>query len=253
MLNVLFFYACLLLPFACFAQSEDYHQAMALGEHAAASRQFSQAIQHYGQAIKLAPRDIEPYLRQMEVAIQKRDLSIFKRTIHQLEGLEHPLPLDVYITYVQLAKKQRLYNDGLAMLTKAELKHKTSKTLLLHRAGLYQKLNDNAKVIQTLNTALEHYPQSTDVLHQLATIYININPQKSIELHKKLLAEPHYKDVALSALGLLHTKLYEADPGANNRNNLVLALSYYNQYFQRHPQDQEARNMIENIRILLDQ
>lgn len=249
---ILFFCWSFLSPTASLAQSNDYYEAMTLGENAVASRQFAQAIQHYAKAIKLEPSSIEAYLRQIEVAIQKRDLSTFKRTIQQLEGLEHKLPLEVYITYVQLAKKQRLYNDGLSMLTKAELRHKPNKSLLLHRAALYQKLNNNAEVIKTLNKTLELYPQSKDVLYQLATLYLNINTNKSIQLFKKLLLEPPYKDVALSSLGLLYMRLYEADPGVNNRNNLVLALHYYNEYYKRHPQDQDTRNLIASIRILLE-
>ncbi|WMX16959.1 MULTISPECIES: tetratricopeptide repeat protein [unclassified Aureispira] len=241
-----------LLPFTFFAQSDAYHQAITQGESAQANRQYAQAIQYYTQAIQLEPTNVEAYLRQLNVAIQKRDLTTFKRTIGQLEGLEYPLPLEIYITYAQLAKKQRLYNDGLKMLAKAELRHKTNKTILVHRADLYQKLNDNAAVIKTLNQALELNPQNMDIVHQLATIYIDINTRKSIDLFKKLSTNPTYKDVALSSLGLLHTKLYQADPGPNNRNNLVLALQYYNEYYKKHPQNQDAKTMIDNIRILLE-
>jgi tetratricopeptide (TPR) repeat protein len=240
-----------LLPFIFFAQSDAYHQAMTLGENAQASRQYAQAIQYYAQAIQLEPNQKEAYLRQMNVAIQKRDLTTFKRTIGQLEGLEYVLPLDIYITYAQLAKKQRLYNDGLKMLNKAVLRYKINKTILLHRADLYEKLNDNASVIKTLNQALELDSKSMDILHQLATVYIDINTRKSIDLFKQLSVDPAYKDAALSSLGLLHTKLYQADPGPNNRNNLVLALGYYNDYYKNHPQSQDTKEMIDNIRILL--
>lgn len=253
MQRTLIYYFLLCFPLLNVAQSNDYHEAMKLGEQATASHHFAQAIQHYGNAIKLAPRDAEAYLRQMEVAIQKRDLSIVKRTIQQLEGLEHSLPLEIYLTYAQLAQKQRLYKDGLAMLSKAEAKYTAQKPLLLQRANLYKKLNDHANVIKTLNQALEKYPRNNDILYQLAVTYIPINRQKSIQLFKKLLSDEQYKDAALSALGLLHTKLYEADPGPNNRSNLILALSYYNSYFQRHPKDQDARNIVENLRILLQE
>lgn len=241
-----------LFPLILLAQSDAYHQAMTLGEHAQASRQYAQAIQYYAQAIQLEPNQKEAYLRQMNVAIQKRDLTTFKRAIGQLEGLEHTLPLEVYITYAQLAKKQRLYNDGLKMLSKAELRYKINKTILLHRADLYQKLGDNAALIKTLNQALELDPKSMDVLHQLATIYIDINTRKSIDLFKKLSADPAYKDAALSSLGLLHTKLYQADPGPNNRNNLILALGYYNDYHKKHPNNQDTKEMIVSIRTLLE-
>lgn len=242
-----FFFSC-----SIFAQSDAYYQAMTLGENAQASRQYAQAIQYYSEAIQLEPKQKEAYLRQMNVAIQKRDLTTFKRTIGQLEGLEYALPLDVYITYAQLAKKQRLYNDGLKMLDKAELRYKVNKSILLHRVDLYQKLGNSAAVIKTLNQALELEPKSMDILHQLATIYIDINTRKSIDLFKKLSADPNYKDIALSSLGLLHTKLYQADPGPNNRNNLVLALSYYNDYYKKHPNSQDTKEMIDNIRTLLE-
>ena len=253
MLQFLYFCIFTLLPFSIFAQASDaYYQAMTLGENAQASRQYAQAIQHYAKAIQLEPTEKEAYLRQINVAIQKRDLTTFKRTIGQLEGLEHTLPLDVYITYAQLAKKQRLYNDGLKMLDKAELRHKISKTIILHRAELYQKLNNNAAVIKSLNQALELDPKSMDVLHQLATIYIDINTRKSIDLFKKLSLDPDYKDVASSSLGLLHIKLYQADPGPNNRNNLILALGYYNNYYKKNPKNTDAKEMIDQIRVLLD-
>lgn len=242
-----------LFTFTSFAQASDaYYQAMALGENAQASHQYAQAIQHYAKAIQLEPTQKEAYLRQIDVAIQKRDLTTFKRTIGQLEGLEYALPLDVYITYAQLAKKQRLYNDGLKMLDKAELRHKISKTIILHRADLYQKLNNNAAVIKALNQALELDPKSMDVLHQLATIYIDINTRKSIDLFKKLSVDPAYQDVAFSSLGLLHIKLYQADPGPNNRNNLILALGYYNDYYKKYPQNTDTKEMIEHIRVLLE-
>jgi tetratricopeptide (TPR) repeat protein len=247
----LYTYIFIFLPFTFFAQTDAYYQAMTLGENAQRSNQYAQAIQYYAKAIQLAPNQKEAYLRQMNVAIRKRDLTTFKRTIGQLEGLEYSIPLEIYITYAQLAKKQRLYNDGLKMLNKAELRHKTSKTILLHRAELYKKLNDNAAVIKTLNQALELDTESMDVLHQLATIYIEINTRKSIDLFKKLLVSPTYKDAALSSLGLLHTKLYQADPGPNNRNNLILALGYYNSYYKKHPQNKDAKEMIASIRTLL--
>jgi tetratricopeptide (TPR) repeat protein len=246
-------YLFILLPFSVFAQLSDaYYQTMTLGENAQASRQYAQAIQYYAKAIQLEPTQKEAYLRQINVAIQKRDLTTFKRTIGQLEGLEYSIPLDVYITYAQLAKKQRLYNDGLKMLDKAELRHKVNKTIILHRADLYQKLNNNAAVIKALNQALELDPKSMDVLHQLATIYININTRKSIDLFKKLSIDPDYKDIASSSLGLLHIKLYQADPGPNNRNNLVLALGYYNNFYKKHPQNKDIKEMIDNVQVLLE-
>lgn len=250
--KVLCIYLFLLLSSVSFAQSDAYYQAMTSGESAQASRQYAQAIQYYAQAIQLEPNNVEAYLRQINVAIQKRDLTTFKRAIGQLEGLEHKLPLEIYITYAQLAKKQRLYNDGLKMLSKAEAKHQLSTTILTHRADLYQKLNDNAAVIKSLNKAMELEPQNTKILHQLATIYIDINTRKSIDLFKKLATDPTYKDVSLSSLGLLHTKLYQADPGPNNRNNLVLALGYYNDYYKKHPQNQDTQEMINHIRTLLE-
>jgi tetratricopeptide (TPR) repeat protein len=250
--QILTLFIFIILTSTAFAQTSDaYYQAMTLGENAQASRQYAQAIQHYANAIQLAPNQKEAYLRQINVAIQKRDLTTFKRTIGQLEGLEYAIPLDVYITYAQLAKKQRLYNDGLKMLDKAELRHKISKTIALHRAQLYQKLNNNAAVIKALNKALELEPQNMEVLHQLATIYMDINTRKSIDLFKKLSVDPTYKDIASSSLGLLHIKLYQADPGPNNRNNLVLALGYYNNYHKKHPQNKDTKEMIEHIRTLL--
>lgn len=249
--KVLYFF--ILFPFTLFAQLSDaYYQTMTLGENAQINRQYAQAIQHYAKAIQLEPTQKEAYLRQITVAIQKRDLTTFKRTILQLEGLEYTVPLDVYITYAQLAKKHRLYNDGLQMLEKAELRHKINKKILLHRAGLYQKLNNNAAVIKALNQALVLDPKSMDVLHQLATIYININTRKSIDLFKKLSIDPAYKDIASSSLGLLHIKLYQADPGPNNRTNLVLALGYYNDFHKKHPQDEDSKEMINHIRTLLE-
>ena len=241
---------CLTMTY-CMAQSSAYEQAIIQGENAANNRQYAQAVQYYAQAIKIKPSNPEPYLKQMECAIQKRDLTIFKRSIQQLEGLEYPLILDVYLTYAQLAKKQRLYNDGLAMLDKAELKHKKTKSILLHRAELYQKLNKSTEVIKTLNETLDLYPNSLDVWHQLATLYMQVNKKKSIDCFKKLLVEESYKDIALSSLGLLYTQMYEEDKD-KKRSNLVQALSYYNQYYKRHPKDQETRNLIENIRILLE-
>jgi len=251
MTKVFFFHILFFLSFSAFTQSDDYEQSMTLGEHAATNRQYAQAIRHFGQAIKLKPSSPEAYLKQMEAAIQKRDLSVFKRTIKQLEGIEYSLPLDVYITYAQLAKKQRLYSDGLAMLDKAELKHKKSKTILLHRAALYEKLNNNLEVINSLNEALRLDSKSLDILHQLATIYININTKKSIELFKKLLESQQYTDSALSSLGLLYTKLYESNP-AKNRTSLIEALNYYKLYSKRHPKDQDILSLIKNIQILLE-
>lgn len=250
--KVLFISFLIFFSYTLSAQSDAYYQAMTLGENAQASRQYAQAIQYYTQAIQLEPNRVEAYLRQMNVAIQKRDLTTFKRTIGQLEGLEHKLPLDVYITYAQLAKKQRLYNEGLKMLSKAEAKHQLSTTILIHRADLHQKLNDPAAVIKSLNKAFELEPKNMEILYQLATVYIDINTRKSIDLFKKLSIDPTYKDVSLSSLGLLHTKLYQADPGPNNRNNLVLALGYYNDYYKKHPQDQDTKEMINHIRILLE-
>jgi tetratricopeptide (TPR) repeat protein len=251
MIKVFFFYLLFFFSLNSFAQSNDYQQSMTLGESASTNRQYAQAIRHFGQAIKLKPSSPEAYLKQMEAAIQKRDLSVFKRTIQQLDGLEYSLTLDIYITYAQLAKKQRLYSDGLTMLNKAELKHKKNKSILLHRAAIYEKLNNNLEVINCLNEALKLDPKSLNVLHQLAIIYIKTNTKKSVELFKKLLKSPQYTDSALSSLGLLYTKLYETDP-TKNRADLMEALNYYKLYSKRHPKDQDILALTKSIQILLD-
>jgi tetratricopeptide (TPR) repeat protein len=244
-------FAILLISFCSLAQSEDFQQAMNMGNEALSARQYAQAIQYFNLAVKLMPDSREAYLKQMQSAILKRDLSVFKNSILKLEELNYPLSLNIYITYSQLAKKQRIYNDGLKMLQKAEEKHNKHKTIFLHRAAIFLKLNNKAEAIKSLNEALTLYPGSSDIIHKLANIYININSPKSISYFKKLLGKEFYKDAALTSLALLYTNLYEENP-ENNKSDLIQALSYYNQYIQRHPKNQETRAIIENIRIILD-
>lgn len=215
------------------------------------NRQYAQAIQYYGQAIKINPAKPEAYLHQMEAAILKRDLSVFKRNILQLEGLQYPLVLDIYLTYAQLAKKQRLYNDGLEILAKAEIRYPKKKSIYLERAGLYQKLNNTPEAIKAFNQALELDTKDMDVVYQLATLYLDVNIPKSIELFNQLLSYENYKDASLTSLALLHTKLYEIDP-IKNRSDLMKALDYYNEYYKRHPQDLDTKSVIWNIQLLIE-
>lgn len=233
------------------AQIDEYSQSINSGETAMTNRQYAQAIQYFGQAIKVNPAKPEAYLHQMEAAILKRDLSVFKRNILQLEGLEYPLILDIYLTYAQLAKKQRLYNDGLDILVKAEAKYPKTKNIYLERAGIYQKLSNNAEAIKAFNQALQLDTKDMDVLYQLATLYIDVNIPKSIELFNQLLLHENYKDISLTSLALLHTKLYEINP-VKNRLELMKALDYYTEYYKRHPQDLDTKSVIWNIQILID-
>ena len=50
MYNPFFLFLLILLSFDSAAQLDDYGQVMALGENAAASRQYAQAIQYFGKA-----------------------------------------------------------------------------------------------------------------------------------------------------------------------------------------------------------
>lgn len=233
------------------AQTNEYSQAISLGETAIINRQYAQAIQYFGQAIKIDPSHPEAYLHQMKAAILKRDLSVFKRNILQLEGLNYSLTLDIYLTYAQLAKKQRLYNDGLDILVRAEAQYPKTKNIYLERAGLYQKLNNPAEAIKAFNQALQLDVNDAEVLYQLATLYIDIDIKKGIELFNQLLLIENYKDVSLTSLALLHTKLYEISP-SKNRSDLIKALDYYNEYYKRHPQDLDTKNIIWNIQLLLE-
>ena len=232
------------------AQSDTYDQMVVQGKTAATNRQYGQAIQYFGQAIKLDPRRPEAYLRQMESAIHKRDMSVFKRAILQLEGIEYKLPLEMYLTYAQLAKKQRLYNDGLMMLGKAKKKFKINKKILLQQASLYQKLNKTTEAIAALNEALKLDRKDGAVLHQLALVYMAVDEQKSIDYLKQLLNNKAYTNAALATLGSVYIQRYEKSV-KGNRADLLQALSYYNQYLKVHPNDKEAQNIISNIQILL--
>lgn len=233
------------------AQPEAYHQALAMGESAIQNRQYAQAIQHFYQATKLAPSNPEPYLQQMKAAIYKRDLSTFKRSLQQLDGLEYDLPVDAYLTYAQLARKQRLYKDGLAMLEKATLKYGQQKSILLEKTAIHQKLNQRLEAIQSLKQAIALDPKDDALTYELALIYMDVNSRRSMELFQSLQSNPAYQDAALTSLGLLHTKLYQADPGKQNLNNLVLARGYYEAYAKKHPKDQEVKEVLGYLDVLL--
>lgn len=245
-------YYCLLGTFL-FAQTNSVNIWLEKGKNALEQRNYSEAIRHYAQAAQLQPKQAFVYTQMMKAAIFKRDLSVFKRCITQLENLKYPLSVNIYLTYAQLATKQRLYEEALDMLNRAEQFHNNHQSIFLHRATVYEKLTDYLAAQEVLNRAYVQYPSSKELIHRLAKVYMAAgDDSKSIQFFKMLLQDELYKDAAFTSLALLYTRQYESAPQKNSAS-LDEALKFYNLYLERHPKDQNTRQIIQSIYAMQDQ
>ncbi len=237
------------------AQTSTYavYQAVQKQSQAAFAKQdYRTAIATTEKFIQTHPRYSLAYLEQSAYAIKNRDVVLLKRNLVALKKQQVDLPLDLILTGAQLAEKKRLYQMGLDILAQATPAQAQAEALLLQRARFQQKLNQPALALKTLQLAYERKPNSPKILQELAAAYQSVNRRRSIELYMQLLKHEGYKDLSLTALGLLYTRLYQADPSANNRSNLAQAKSYYEQYLLRHPSDQTIKNLLTQLKGLLE-
>ena len=231
------------------AQSEATKQLIERGQLALDNRQYAEAIKWFAKASERQPNTPKIYVLIMKAAIFKRDLMVYKRCITQLEKLNYPQSVNIYLTYIQLATKQRRYEEGISMLNRAEQYHKNNKTVFLHRATILEKKLDTTAAIVVLNQAAIQYPNAQDIQLRLANAYLNQNADKSIYYFNKLRNESLYTDAALTSLALLYTRKYQAAP-TKNKASLDEALKYYNLYLNRHPKDQNTRKAVQAINDL---
>jgi tetratricopeptide (TPR) repeat protein len=231
---------------AILAQSNTADQLIKNGEAALENRQYAEAIKWFAKASDVQPNISKIYTLMMKSAIYKRDLMVYKRCITKLEQLNHPQSANIYITYVQLAIKQRLYDEGMNMLDRAEQFHNNHKAIFMHRATIHERKLDTIAALQVLHQVAVQYPSSKDIQHRLAKNYLNKDTEKSIYYFNKLLKESLYKDAALTSLALLYTRKYKSNP-TKNKASLDEALKYYNLYLDRHPKDQNTLKAIQSI------
>lgn len=251
---------CLILLFfssfsvALFAQSnlfEAYQPVREQSQTAFQQKDYARAITTTEGFIKQHPRYSLAYLDQATYAIKNRDVALLKRNITALQSQQFSISLDLLLTGAQLAEKKRLYQMGLEILQQVTPAQAKAEAILLQRARFQQKLNQQGEALKTLQLAYEYSPESGTVLQELAAAYQNVNRRRSIQLYELLVKKKGYEDVSLTALGLLYTRLYQADPSVNNKNNLVKAKDYYEQYLLRHPSDQNTKNLLNQLQILL--
>ncbi|MFK7798980.1 MAG: tetratricopeptide repeat protein [Aureispira sp.] len=243
------------LAFSTLAQNTlfaAYQTTRQQSEMAAQNNDYTTAISTTEQFIKQHPQYSLAYLEQSVYAIKQRNPSVLKRNIIALKRQQISISLDLLLTGAQLAEKKRSYQLGLEILEQATLAQTYAESLLLQKAQLYQKLNDQATALTTLQQAYNHHPESPKIIKALAAAYQNINRLRSIQLYESLVKKEGYKDLSLTALGLLYTRLYESDPSANNSSNLVKAKNYYQQYLQRHPNNPKIKDLIAQLEVLLE-
>lgn len=236
------------------AQSHLYEVYQAVQEQSQAALQkknYTMAIATLENFIKQHPRYSLAYLEQSTYAIKNRDAILLKRNIIALKAQQKMVPLDLLLTGAQLAEKKRLYQLGLEILDQSTPAQAKSEAILLQRIHFLQKLNKETKAFEILQQAYKNSPRSNKILHKLAEAYQNINRKRSIQLYELLMKEKGYEDLSLTALGLLYTNLYEADPSVNNQNNLIKAKTYYQQYLLRHPNDKNIKKLLAQLNILL--
>lgn len=248
---LLFFNSFVLTLLAQDNSYEAYQTVRQQSKTAAQKKDYTAAIAYTETFIKQHPRYSLAYLEQSTYAIKNRDVSLLKRNIIALKSQRVDLPLDVLLTGAQLAEKKRFYQLGLEILAQATPAQAQSEAILLQRARFQQKLNKPSEALTTLQQAYNNNSTNNKTLQELAAAYQNVNRRRSIQLYEILVQQKGYEDVSLTALGLLYTRLYEADPSANNRNNLIKAKSHYQQYLLRHPNDQKIKNLLNQLDILL--
>lgn len=241
------------LAFSALAQNTlfaAYQTTRQQSEMAAQNNDYQTAINTTEQFIKQHPQYSLAYLEQSVYAIKHRDPNVLKRNIIALKRQQISIPLDLLLTGAQLAEKKRAYQLGVEILEQATPAQVYSESLLLQKATLYKKLNDKATALTTLQQAYNNHPESPKIIKALAAAYQDVNRLRSIQLYESLVKKEGYEDLSLTALGLLYTRLYESDPSANNRSNLVKAKHYYQQYLQRHPNNPKIKDLIAQLERL---
>lgn len=232
---------------------ELYQPVQAKSQAAVEQEDYQTAIVTTEQFIQQHPKYSLAYLEQSSYAIQNRDVILLKRNIAALKSQQINISLDLLLAGAQLAEKKRFYQLGLEILGQASPAQAKAEALLLQKAHLQQKLNQQAAALATLQEAYNNDPESSKVLQELAAAYQNVNRRRSIQLYEALLKKEGYEDLSLTALGLLYTRLYEAEPSANNRINLVKAKEYYQQYLTRHPKDKSIKDLLKQLEVLLEE
>jgi len=233
-----------------FAQEVSYDKEMQKGDQALNTQNYATAIRHFQAAIAINPESSEAYLKQMMCAIMRRDLSTFKRSIIKLEELDQALILDIYITYAQIAKRKRLFEDALQMLAKAEKKYPQNREITLEKVDIYDKMHNTSQKVMLLNQLLSKNSNDIDAMYHLATTYFYSKPAESITLFKKLINANKYTDVALVSLGKLYLAAYKK---SKQKKDLQLAHNYYKLYANRNPKNQEIKLIIQQLRTQLNE
>lgn len=231
---------------------ELYQPVQAKSQAAVAQNDYQTAITTTEQFIQQHPKYSLAYLEQSSYAIKNRDVSLLKRNIVALKKQQINISLDLLLATAQLAEKKRFYQLGLEVLAQATPAQAKAEALLLQKASLQQKLNQQAAALTTLQEAYNNHSESSKVVQELAAAYQNVNRRRSIQLYEALLKKEGYEDIALTALGLLYTRLYEAEPSVNNRINLVKAKEYYQQYLTRHSNDKATKELLKQLDVLLE-
>ena len=89
-----------LYSFGMQAQSEATKQLIERGQLALDNRQYAEAIKWFAKASERQPNTPKIYVLMMKAAIFKRDLMVYKRCITQLEKLNYPQSVNIYLTYI---------------------------------------------------------------------------------------------------------------------------------------------------------
>lgn len=213
--------------------------------------QLPNALQSIAAFVQLHPNYPLAYTEQAQLALKAERSSLLHRSLENLERLQKPAQPAIYLAGATLAYRQKRYPLALKLLQQHQQIHGNSEAMLLQQAAVYRQLNNATESFKALQKAQQRAPKSPKVLYALAQYYQSTNPRQSATLYQQLLSYTTYRPVALTALGALYWKLYQADPGPKNRPNLERAAQYYRQYAQLRPKDQQVAQLLEQFDLLL--
>ncbi len=226
------------------AQNSRYHQLMTSGEKAESEKQYTAAISYYKEASSLASLQAEPWLRVIVCAIYQQDLSNYKTALNKLEKNSFSIPLDFYLTYSEIAQKQKKYTEALALISQIEKKFIHRNKLSLHKVDLLAKMHKTPEKNLLLQQLFNKNNKNSAVIYRLANSYFYSNPSESIHLYKQLLHEKKYTNIALLSLGKLYINQYKKTP---EKANLAKAYDYYRLYANSHPRDTKIKKLLKEL------
>ncbi|MCP4442742.1 MAG: tetratricopeptide repeat protein [Aureispira sp.] len=234
-----------------FAQETEFQKTYEQGKAVLAKKDYGQAIQHFTKASEIEPKNPEAYLKLIEAAIGKKDLAVYKRALTGLETIKYTkLDAAVYLAYGNIAKKQKQYKNSLDVIDKGMQSFPENVDLLIMSASIYKKLNNNDEAIRKLSKAKGLSPNNVVVLADLGELYLQENKNRSQELFEQVVKLDPNHDLALSALGMLYLRKYNIE--TTNNDALKKAVSYYERYAKRHPNDNNVTKILENLYVLME-